>query len=504
MERSKFLYNLQLFVEPITGGGFENFPLILQPAFQQNMLDREFQDQLEALCVVRKAVYVKPQPIRSGETMIYTRAGELVPVVDDMDPTTNLPLDNGLVNVGGVGASNPTYPIEQYTLKIGLSGYALDLNLYQEKEVLADMFRQNLKNIGRQAALSLDLKCIGALLQAYESGRTWALAGGAEGGGNTTVHVDNVLGFSLAFQTVTINNPSGSGSAIFPYGMPQAVSGTIPQALYITNFTTGAVQGPLLCTAIALDAPNASTMNVASIGGVGVSGTLTITGTGYSIGTGDIIVASDAPAYFRPGTARSRYEMTSGNTATLQLFINAVAGFRLNGVRPPLPDGTFPCYIDPILEAQLFTDPAFQILTQGDETSSSFKNARVARNFGLTFIPTTNLPFYNFTNSSSKALVARRAVICAERFIQEGPFSGAAQVAAEQNGMGITDVRTVDGIQMVHRLPIDRWGQVLSQGWFYIGGFTVPTDATITSAVIPTATNARYKRAAVIEVASSY
>lgn len=493
MELKKFPISL-LFPEPITGGGFENFPAILQGAFQQNLLDREFQDQLEALCVVRKAAYVKPQPIRSGETMIYTRAGELVPVVDDMDPTTNTNIDNGLTNVGGVGASNPTYPIEQYALKIGLSGYALDLNLYQEKEVLADLFRQNIVNIGRQAALSLDLKCIGALESAYESGRTWATAGGSEGGGNTTVAVDNILGFSIGFAQTTI------AGATFSYGLPSAAQ--LPQ-VYVTSQSAGTVQGPLTLASTAPSAPNTSTMNIPGLP-VGVSGNLVIVGTGYSIGAGDIIVSADAPAYYRPGAARSRFEMTAGNTATLQLFINAVAGFRLNGVRPPLPDGTYPCYIDPVLEAQLFTDPAFQILTQGDEQSSSFKNARVAKNFGLTFVPTTNLPVFPFTNISGKSLIARRALICAERFIQEGPFAGAEEVVRQQNGQGITDVRMVDRIAMVHRLPIDRWGQILSQGWFYIGGFTVPTDVTINSFVIPTATNARYKRAAVIEVASTY
>jgi hypothetical protein len=121
-----------------------------------------------------------------------------------------------------------------------------------------------------------------------------------------------------------------------------------------------------------------STASTPALTQVGVSGKLTILGQPITTTIGDIVVANDAPAYYRPGTARSRFEMTGGTTATIQMFINAVAGFRLNGVRPPLPDGTYPCYIDPLMEAQLFTDPAFQILTQGDEKSSSFKNARVA------------------------------------------------------------------------------------------------------------------------------
>ena len=480
----------------LTGGGFENFPLILQPAFQQNMLDREFQDQLEPNSVVRRAAYRKPQPVRSGETTIYTRAGELVPVVNDIDPTTNVGIDNGLTNVGGVGTANPTYPVEQYKLIIGLVPYALDLNLYQEKELLADGFKQNITNLGRQAGLSLDLKAIGVMLRAYEGGQTYATAVSAVAATNTTVKVDNCYGFDTAFATVNISGNS------FGYGLPQTTSTVFPQPAFLIAAATG-VKTPITILAVVLDGGNVSTMNTPGLV-VGASGVLTIAGTAVTVAVNDILMAADAPAYYRPGTARSRVEMSASNTTTLQLFINAVAGFRLNGVRPPLPDGTFPCYIDPIMEAQLFSDPAFQILTQGDETSASFKGARVVRNFGLTFISTTNLPTYNFINTAGKPLVARRAVICAERFVQEGPFAGTATVAGELNGRGITDIRMVDDIAIVHRLPIDRLGQIMSQGWFYIGGFCVPTDVTITRAVIPTATSSRYKRAAVIEVANTF
>jgi ElaB/YqjD/DUF883 family membrane-anchored ribosome-binding protein len=478
----------------ITGAGYENFPLVLQPAFQQNMLDREFQDQLEPNCVVRTAVYRKPQPVRSGEVTIYSRAGELVPVVDDIDPTTNVNIDNGLTNVGGIGAANPTYGVEQYKVIIGMTPYALDLNLYQERELVADGFKKNIENLGRQAGLSLDLKAINVLLRAYEGGRTYATAASATSGANTTVHVDNIYGFDTAFATATIQGYQ------FPYGLPQATSSVYPLPAYYVNATTGAKTAITILAAVP-DGSNTSTM-AAPLFQVGFSGTLTIQGTGITAAANDIIYAADAPAYYRPGTARSRVELSAASTTTLQTFINIVAGFRLNQVRPPLPDGTFPCFIDPILDAQMFSDPAFQILTQGAEKSSSYANARVLKNFGMTFVPTTNMPIFTFTNTAGKTLFARRAVVCADRFVQEAPFAGVATVAAELTGRGISDIRMVKDIAMVHRLPIDRMGQIMSQGWFYIGGFTVPTDATITPAVIPSATPARYKRAAVFEVGS--
>jgi hypothetical protein len=41
--------------------------------------------------------------------------------------------------------------------------------------------------------------------------------------------------------------------------------------------------------------------------------------------------------------------------------------------------------------------------------------------------------------------------------------------------------------------------QIIAQSWYWIGGFTVPTDVTTNPTIIPTATNSAYKRAVIIE-----
>jgi hypothetical protein len=43
---------------------------------------------------------------------------------------------------------------------------------------------------------------------------------------------------------------------------------------------------------------------------------------------------------------------------------------------------------------------------------------------------------------------------------------------------------------------------VISQTWTWIGGFAAPSDSTADQRIIPTANNAYYKRAVVIEHAS--
>ena len=57
----------------------------------------------------------------------------------------------------------------------------------------------------------------------------------------------------------------------------------------------------------------------------------------------------------------------------------------------------------------------------------------------------------------------------------------------------------VDNVVMVTREPLDRLKQIIAQSWYWIGGYALPTDATASTAIIPTATNSYLKRGVVIE-----
>jgi hypothetical protein len=473
---------------------FENMPLALQEIFQQNMLDRRFLEQLSATNVYRKSAYKLPMPVRSGETMIYSRAGRISPSLQDLNPSSNVPLDNGLT-AGGVGTTNPTpYPVEQFLLSIAMRPSApIDLNLIQDQEVIASLFKQNVDNLAENAALSLDLQAAQFGFKAYESGRTFAAAA-AVGGGPVTVHVDNIYGFDTVFATGTFQN-----GATFPYGLPQPVSSGLPcNAVWIDS---SAVSHAIVITAAVADVTNVSTMTANGLN-IGASGTLTITGT-PAIAEFDTIYALDAPTVLRPNGKLNRSQLTASDTIGAQLIINAVAELRRNGVKSPLGNGTYPCYIDPIVDAQFFTDPQYQIMSQGALESPDFKGARVNQNFGVTFIPTTNSPAYNFVNSVGTSLTARRALVVGNKWLQDSAFDGTESALRSLPDLGVADYRFVDDIVFVNRMPIDRAGQVLSSMWYWIGGLVVPTNATITPAVVPTATAARYKSACVVEVSSS-
>jgi hypothetical protein len=472
---------------------FQNMPAALSEIFQSNMLDRAFQEQLSAINVYRKSAYKRPMPVRSGEVMIYSRAGRISPSLQDLNPSSNLPLDNGLTPGGLNNGNPPPFPFEQFLVSIGmLPSQPIDLNLIQNQEIIADLFKQNMDNLAENAGLSLDLRAASVGFRAYESGRSFATAPGTPGS-PSTVHVDNVYGLDAAFLSGVFAN-----GATFSYGSPLPVSTLNP--LLATWIDSSAVSHTIHIVGVTLDGSNTSTMAANGLN-VGFSGTLSIQES-VTIGANETIIAFDGASIFRPNGKLNRSLLTASDTIGAQLIINAVAELRRNGVKPPLGNGTYPCYIDPVVDAQFFTDPQYQIMSQGQLESPDFRGARVSQNFGVTFVPTTNSPSYVFQNSVGATLTARRAIVCGEKWLQESTFDGTKAALKAMPDMGVADYRYVDDIVFVNRLPLDRAGQIMSSMFYWIGGFVAPTNATITSAVIPTATSARYKSACVIEVAS--
>lgn len=470
----------------------QNVPVGLQQVLQGGWLNRRFEIQLRSKAAFRIAAYRTPVPVRSGETTIYSRAGRITPVVQDQNPAANIGLDNNFnTPVGGVGGTN-AYSFEQWQVFIGEIGFPIDINAIQQFELISDVFKQNWDNIAEQASLSLDLKAAQATFLAYESGRTWVTALTST---STTAHVDNIKGFDTAFAVLAI---SGSN---FPVGSPQPVSAT--NTMTVTVYpASGAASTTVTVTLAVADAANASTQITGQMIN-GVSGTLTFSAN-QSFAAGDVLVASDAPAYVRNNNKRSRFAMSTNDTIGIQMILNAKAILKANNI-PPMSDGTYAVFIDPILMAQFYADQQFQIMAQGAEASALFKDGVLIRHFGVTFVETTNSPVYGpFVNSASQSIYTRRLIVCGERYIQECPFEGLEAGYKSLADFALADIRVMNDVAVITRPPLDRKSQILSQSWVWIGGFVAGTDATITPAVVPSATTARYKRAVVLEAASAF
>ena len=434
--------------------------------------------------------------MRSGETTIYSRAGRLAPVIQDQSASANTGLDNNYTTpVGGVGATN-SYSFEQFQVFIGKIGYPLDINAIQQQELIADVFKQNWDNLAEQASLSLDLKAAQATFLAYESGRTYARAGVSA---SLTVSVDNVVGLETVFASITIQGNS------FPIGAPTPVTPSVPQAATVYP-ASGAASYVVSITGSVRDGSNLCSQQTGAAGtGMvnGFSGVLTFSAV-QTLAIGDVIIAVDAPAYVRNNNKRSRFAMTTSDTIGIQMILNAKALLKANNI-PPMSDGTYAVFIDPILMAQFFADQQFQIMAQGAEASALFKDGVLIRHFGVTFVETTNSPVYGpYTNNLGASIYLRRLIVCGERYLQECPFEGLEAGYASIADYALSDIRVMNDVAVITRPPLDRDSQILSQSWVWIGGFVAGTDATITPAVIPTATTARYKRAVVCEAASAY
>jgi len=224
----------------------------------------------------------------------------------------------------------------------------------------------------------------------------------------------------------------------------------------------------------------------------GISGTLTFSANvSTTDGTaGNAVISSVAPAVFRPNARATTKALTTGDTLDMKSVLSAVATLRSNNV--PTIGGLYNAYLDDQQLLGLFQDSQFQLLFRGAYNSTEYRQGDVFSLLGVRFIPTTEAP----QQASLGAGAIHRAIICGSGALIEGDFAGtgAADVATQN---AITSM--VDGVAMITRPPLDRLQQIIAQSWYWIGGFTLPSDQTASTSILPTATNSVYKRATVIE-----
>jgi hypothetical protein len=438
--------------------GIQNFPPSLQPIIQQGFLEREFQQALRSRLGYRACADREDFAVGIGETLTKTRAGLRPAVTVPLAPSTNTNLDNGMT-AGSWG-------VEQYTLTLNHYASTMDLNMVTSRVGIASLFLQNAYVNGEQAARSLDDLARNALFSAYFAGNTRVTV--TLGSAGPTVSVDDIRGFQTAF----VN------------GVQQAVSASNPLTVVI-----GADSYTL--TGTTADANNVSTTPG------GVSGALTFASSvSVSDGTaGNTVQAGTASLILRPNGRTNSLQLTLGDTLAMTNVLDAVAHLRLNAV--PDIDGAYNCYLDPVSARQLFADQDFQRLFIGATSANEvFKPGQgVVNDFlGLRFVLTTEA--YVQPHPLIAGAVIRRPIVVGQGALIEGDFAGmASQDVAPADSL----VALVDGVCMVTREPLDRLQQIIAQSWYWIGGFCAPSDTTTTSLTVPTATNANFKRAAMIE-----
>jgi hypothetical protein len=436
--------------------GIQNFPAALQPIIQQGFLDREFETALKSRLGYRLIADREEFAVGIGETLTKTRAGLKPSVTTPLAAQNNTNLDNGLV---------PTsWGVEQYTISLNFYAATQDLNMVTSRVGIATQFLQNAATNGEQAARSLDELARNALFAPYFGGNTRVTATLTSAG--PSVQVDDVRGF----QTVFSNGVQQPVSATYP--LAATVGGELYQVVGVT--------------------PDAIT---ASLAPGGISGQLLFaTNVTVADGTaGNAVQAATASSIVRPANRATTAALQATDTLSMGNLLDAVALLRRNAV--PLVDGVYNCYLDPVSARQLFADPDFKQLFQGATSSNPvFRQGMVSDFLGLRFITTTEA--YVQAHPTFQNLYVRRPIVCGQGALIEGDFAGmAADDVAPKDSL----VNVIDNVAMVTREPIDRLQQIIAQSWYWIGGFCAPSDTTTTPLTVPTATNANYKRAVMLE-----
>lgn len=450
-------------------GSFTNFPAALVPTLQLGFLEREFEEGLDSVLAYRRAALEETIPCRIGETLTRTRKSRKTPVTTPSNPATNTGLDNGM--------TPSSFSVEQYSFTMQQYNDTVDTNMMQELAGIANQLFANSRNSGVQAAQSMERIARFKLFSAYLGGNSRVRTDlGASS--TTTCHVDDIRGF----QTVLVN------------GVVTGISSTNPLTITEIANTSGGVNQTLTVTGFTVDSPNNSTAPD------GVSGILTFNAATSPV-NGDSLIATNAAKIIRPFSKTATSLLQGSDVLTMSLIEDAVAYLRDNGV-PPMADGTYHCILDNTSMRQLWADQDFKVLFAGNGgRSSEFRDQDVIRLLGVTYIPTTEAYVQLPAASAGVNVRVRRPVVLGAECIIQGNFEGIDSWIAREGLSPINDVFLINNVAQVVRPPLDRLGQVASQSWFWIGDFSIPTDITATSSIIPTASNSLYKRALILETA---
>ncbi len=461
---------------------FYQFAPVLQDLVQNGFLARQIEEGLDSELAFRRHATEETIGGRLGSVITIPKIGRKGPVVAPLNPSNFANnLDNGLT---------PALPAsETYTFTLSEWGDTEDVDIIGELAACADLVKVASRTNGVQAAQSMERLAKIQLHANYDTGNTWVRG---DLGSNTTsaVHVDDVRGF----QVVQVNGVllPVSNSNPLPCFEQRTSAGGVNQSFNVTGFTVDSPNNSLY--------PGSSVDNMGNVVSDGVSGTLLLSGAGTAPVAGDAIIAANGPKVVRPLNKPSYNLLNAGDVATLGLLLDAKARLSSNGV-PCFNDGTYHYIHDYAVMRQLFSDQQFLIAYASRFKSDEYQKGQIFELLGITFIPTTEAYVQPPTPALGINVPIRRSIMLGAEALLQGNFDG-LDMYLNVDGMNpIGGVMMVNNVAQIIRPPIDRMQRIISLTWTWIGSFTCPTDATATPLIIPTASNALYKRAVVIETA---
>nr|MBF6558600.1 hypothetical protein [Acidimicrobiales bacterium] len=120
--------------------------------------------------------------------------------------------------------------------------------------------------------------------------------------------------------------------------------------------------------------------------------------------------------------------------------------------------------------------------------SPVYRDLALGRFAGIDWVEDTVTP--NYVNPGG--LTVFQPIVSGADVLIKGPFERMGNLVAELNAGSTVEVDMIGGVARILRAPLDRFGQVLSSTWSWIGGYGVGTD-------LLTGDGAAFKRAVVLE-----
>lgn len=450
---------------------------------QENILERAFHDALFPRLLFRGEATPEIWPGNIGDRMIFTGAGLIKPKMRPLVPGQD-PLPS-------------TYSSEQWEAQLNQYADTIDTHMPTSVVAIANLFLRNAQQLGLSAGQSLNRIPRNRLFNAAESGHT--VADGPQAG-VSVIRVKRLNGFTRARRPdLALGSPVRF----------DVVSANNPLKIRIWDTTGAGVEVARTVTAFTAD----------TAGDEVGPGTITIVGGVVTVADRAYIVTEDRTYLVRVGGGMKVDDVGSTDLLRLSDIRTAVARFWTMNV-PEQPDGRFHCHLDPVSQAQVFSDPEWQRLLTALPDYYMYRQFAIGellncvffRNSenplpetvdgGLTATYSQDDPFAGelYNTGITSGVKVHRAMFVGQGILREY-YQDLAQLITEAGITGRTAEPRItnnsievftERIQLILRAPLNRLQDQVSASWKFIGDWPVRTDVT-------TGDYARFKRVCVIQ-----
>lgn len=448
---------------------------------QENMIERSLYDALFPNMLYRSEAEVEQWPLHTGTQMLFTRSGLLIPRTKPMRP--------------GVDPDPDVTPHEQWVATLSRFGSRVDTHMPTAVTANADLFLDNIKALGLNAAQSMNRVARNNLFAPYLSGNTVAIAAGVSG--DTTLRVASLNGFTDVVTT------DAAGSV-----RPVPVSTSFPLAVTITGVT-----GTRNVIGFTADNPD----DLLGPGTLQLSASL-----GAAVAARAPVISAFAPLVYRVGGGASVDAISSNDILQFQDINTAASILRTNNVLKH-EDGMFHFHLPPTGVTHLGTDDVMRRGMNANIENTYYKDAYIGELYKCALLENNESPDSGNTGALTSTGVNAfysedigaetinengvrigRAIITGrgamqERWLDESSYVTEAGTTGKigefetvNQGLTIEALRT----KLIVAAPINALQDQLRASWSSTTSFASPSDRT-------TGGPARFKRAVVIEFALS-